>query len=361
MNSKPTRNSSIEMLRIISVFVIVLSHVVGGGKSLSGINKYFVIFQNSTIHAGVGVTCFMFISGYFGIQYSKDRLNHIWSIIWICSISTLIFGFASGGIDIASLFKSIFPVITRKYWYASCYVVLFVLSPWINGFVNNLENKDFQKLLSVSIGIFYVLPTIFYFEIMNDKGKGLVHMIICYMIGRYVAKYCEIEKIKTKYLWIACICSIILTFAGNMAATVVRDEISWPFSRECTITTLFTGIILCLIALKKKRNIKPVNRIAGYTFHVYLLNNALITLTEQYFVADMVSTFYMAEEIMITFVICITGFLLAVPIDRIASYLAKAAGKLEHFMFVYVKKYLDSLNRINNMKNNDCEDIKEDI
>lgn len=32
MVAKTIRNSNVELLRIISIFVIVLSHVVGGGK-----------------------------------------------------------------------------------------------------------------------------------------------------------------------------------------------------------------------------------------------------------------------------------------------------------------------------------------
>lgn len=171
-----------------------------GGESLRGLNEYLVIFQNSCIHAGVGVTCFIFISGYYGISFSRKRLNKIWSIIWVCAICSLFFSVISGNISLIDCFKSIFPVITKKYWYASCYVFLLILSPWINKFIDCLERKDLQKLLLVSIFLFYILPTFFYFDIMNDKGKGLVQMIVCYMVGRYIAKYIDILSIKLKRL-----------------------------------------------------------------------------------------------------------------------------------------------------------------
>lgn len=301
----------------------------GGGQTLSGFNEYLVIFQNSGIHAGVGVTCFIFISGYYGIGFSRKKLNKICSIIWVCSVCSLIVLFIRGSASLTECFKGIFPIITRKYWYASCYVFLLILSPWINKFTEGLEKDDFKKLLLNCIVLFYVLPTFFYFEIMNDKGKGFVHMVICYMIGRYVAKYTDAFGFEIKALWRSLLGIITISFAGNIAATLVRGEISWPFSRECTITTLLIGILLCLIALHGTGESKKINAIAAYTFHVYLLNNALIAFANQYFTANSNSVLYIFEQILIAGAICCIGVLLAIPLNIIASLVAKIMNGLE--------------------------------
>lgn len=330
IDNKIVRNSNIELLRIISIFVIVLSHVVGGGESLSGINEYLVIFQNSSVHAGVGVTCFIFISGYYGIRFSRKRLNKICSIIWMCSICSLFILFMSGNASLTECFKSIFPIITRKYWYASCYVFLLILSPWINEFTDNLEKDNFQKLLLACITLFYVLPTFFYFEIMNDKGKGFVHMVVCYMVGRYIAKYIDISNIKIKILWRDLLGIIAISFGGNIIATLVRGEISWPFSRECSITTLLIGILLCMIALHGTSESKKINAIAVYTFHVYLLNNALIIFISQYFCANENSMLYMFEQLLIAGAICCICVLIAIPLNMIAGLVAKVTNRIEN-------------------------------
>lgn len=250
----------------------------------------------------------------------------------------------STGIGLSYLCKTIFPIATRKYWYASCYIFLLILSPWINQFLDDLEKKFFQELLVVCVVLFYLFPTFFYFEIMNDKGKGLVHMIICYMIGRYVARYCDIKKFRLGRIWFSLLGIIFLTFVGNMGATLVRGEISWPFSRECTITTLLVGILMCMIALHGTGNSRAINAIAKYTFHIYLLNNALIVFTRQYIVADSSSMLFMLEVIAETILICVLCGLIAIPLDKIARLFAKVFDKIANVFYLFLNwsmKYIE--------------------
>ena len=115
------------------------------GQTLSEFNGYLVIFQNSGIHAGVGVTCFIFISGYYGFGFSRKKLNKICSIIWVCSVCSLIILFISGSASLTECFKGSFPIITKKYWYASCYFFLLILSPWINKFTEGHKKRPANK------------------------------------------------------------------------------------------------------------------------------------------------------------------------------------------------------------------------
>ena len=86
---KTKRASGIEFLRLLSLFGIILCHALSDGKSLTGINKYFCLLANSGIHAGVGVVCFMLITGYFGANFSLRRFNKTYSVIYICSLVCL--------------------------------------------------------------------------------------------------------------------------------------------------------------------------------------------------------------------------------------------------------------------------------
>lgn len=68
-----TRNSSIELLRILCIFGIIFMHTIAyGGDELSQMNRYLLIFANC--FTNLGVTCFMLISGYFGVRFNLQKL-----------------------------------------------------------------------------------------------------------------------------------------------------------------------------------------------------------------------------------------------------------------------------------------------
>lgn len=339
MANKNTRNSSVELLRIISIYAIVLSHVVGSGKSLGeGINEYLVIFQNSFVQAGTGVTCFMLITGYFGNKFSSHKLISTWSLIWVCSVFSTGLLFISGLSGKMELVKSLLPVITKKYWYASCYIFVFILSPWLNKFTERLSKKELKQLLIICIGLFYIIPTIFYFEIMEDKGKGLVHMIIAYMLGRYIRNYIDVKKLSVKKLWLLLFAAMSVTFIGNIAATLIRGQISWPFSRECTITILCIGVILVLLAVHTTLNNPIINKIAVYVFPIYLLNGAVISLTRKIF--DITKYYdsiaFLPLALLKTFFICSVCLLIALFLKCISAVITH----LIEILWLNIKKHV---------------------
>ena len=37
--------------------------------------------------------------------------------------------------------------------------------------------------------LFYICPTILFFEIQNDTGKGIINITLAYLIGQYLKVY----------------------------------------------------------------------------------------------------------------------------------------------------------------------------
>ena len=79
---KKTRNSNIEIVRIISMIFIVLSHytVHNGIENASlplGLNRY--ILEISTL-GNIGVILFVLISGYFSIEQKEFKFKKIISL-----------------------------------------------------------------------------------------------------------------------------------------------------------------------------------------------------------------------------------------------------------------------------------------
>ena len=263
------RNSSIELLRIISILGILCMHVGGVfGKSTHFVTIISLNLINSLFN--ICVTCFVLIAGYYGIKRKKDKLFSLWCIVVFYSIASVTVLLIMGEpIEIVTLFKFLFPTITAKYWYFTTYVILAVFAPYINKIPEVLSKKQFEGLLLLLILFFYAAPTFFYFEIIKDNGKGPVNMFVVYLIGRYIAVYKakSISRLKLGFMF----CGVIIAaFCLNVGASLLRKQ-SWaPFARDNSLFMLVGAVLFFLIFLNMSFVSKYVNFMAKNVFAVYI-------------------------------------------------------------------------------------------
>lgn len=183
------RNSSFELLRILCMFGIVSMHIFGVFyETAQGINQVFGVLINSLFNMGVSI--FMLISGYFGINGSvKKYLKLELEVLFYSGINLLIMIAARGDLNLTQMIWSVAPVMSGKYWYITTYMLLMIFSQYINQIAEKLEKIRFEKLLLLMFLVFSLIPTIIRFHVMNDGGKGLMNMLLMYWIGRYIRLY----------------------------------------------------------------------------------------------------------------------------------------------------------------------------
>ena len=97
------RNTNIELLRLLCMLMIFVCHILVHGYSLKNVDGELIAINNIQLILlsvlSPATYCFMFISGWYGITYSKKRLMHI---LYLCftaiAISLLVkFIFLGGG------------------------------------------------------------------------------------------------------------------------------------------------------------------------------------------------------------------------------------------------------------------------
>ena len=287
MNQK-SRNSNLEVLRILAMYMIVFIHA----------NMYLGYFcegktwllTNGIINgiSNIGVTCFVLISGYFGLKFSISKLLKMeCMMIGFSVIETILLCIfmpfeMQGAALLEQLVKTICPFITRKYWFYSCYICVFCFSGYINKFVEKLEKKEFQRLLAALILIFSVFPTFFYFEIIPDNGKGLVQMIMIYLMGRYIYKYGITRISKGKEI---CLFTMLWTINGISHEIPLEVGAIWHhFCKDNSITNLIMAVILFSWFKDWKVQSGIINRMAKNIFAVFALNNTLVSVVMHYVV-----------------------------------------------------------------------------
>lgn len=139
------RNIGIELLRIISMFFIVMQHFACHGianrETLSfSINKIFL--YNCQL-GDLGVVIFGIISGFF-LWRNKINIKKIFileievlffSILFLC-----IFGI-TGQVSLKSVIKSLFPFFSNTYWFYTAYVIVYILFMLLNNMWGGGTNK----------------------------------------------------------------------------------------------------------------------------------------------------------------------------------------------------------------------------
>ena len=145
MNSiaiKKTRDSNIELLRIVCILMIIAHHFAihpVWNFDTNSITANRVLVQALCIGGKLGVNCFLLISGYYLVG-SKGRsiksIARIWLQIFFYSVGITLLFVALGKTEfnIKSLVSACLPITTVTWDYASTYFVLILFTPFLNVF-----------------------------------------------------------------------------------------------------------------------------------------------------------------------------------------------------------------------------------
>lgn len=268
---KAERNSSFELLRLLCISGIVVMHSFAGIDTTSSlINTEVHILFNSLFNTGV--TCFILISGYFGIRFCLEKLIRLDIMIIFFSVcSTLLLG----DFGLKSLIKSFIPVLSRRHWFITCYFALCILAPFLNEIPRRLERAYFRNLLLVLFLLLSFIPTLTTYDIMQDAGKGLADFVMIYLTGRYLALY-KTEAHCKKALSAGFILCILFIFILDSVLTFSHGGILYnTFSRDCSAFIILASVLLLLLFREIKFTSRAVNRIARNVLAVTVLDSTL--------------------------------------------------------------------------------------
>lgn len=283
---KKGRNSSIELLRILGLVLVFWMHASASymGNELSAWLSILI-----TVIGNIGVSCFILISGYYGIRLDIKKMMHLDLMLvfysWTTLILSYIWGVSMGGEEILSC---LFPVIGKQSWYFTCYFALAFLSPFLNEMVEKLGELRLRQLLVVMLVIFSGITTIFFFDINEDGGKGIVQMILLYLIGRYIAVYHSAREFKTGRLVKIFLVTSGVNFCLNGALYVVTGTMQNRYARDNSLFTIAQAVCVFLIFRNFYFENATVNRVAKHVPAVFMFEWTLRSIISRY-VIDYVS------------------------------------------------------------------------
>ena len=190
------RNSSFELMRIVSMIFIVIGHTLSWGGVTDSANDFlkliiYIIYALIVVH----VNSFVLLTGYYQVQ-SKFKIKKVINILILMLFYRIFCLIIAINLDwiqyvgIKDLILKILPLSNFSYWYLNVYIVLYLISPYLNVFVNNTSKKKYGILLII-LFIFcsIITRTTMQEFIANEDGYSLIHFIFMYLVGGYLRKY----------------------------------------------------------------------------------------------------------------------------------------------------------------------------
>lgn len=267
-----SRNSNIELLRLLCIVMIISMHVFGLFSSNLETAGLAALSINNAV-CNMAVSIFMLISGYYGIHFSKNKLLGLWNIAFFWSIALI-------AIDVdhstKNLFRSFFPVLTGKYWFLTTYIILFFLAPYIEKMLNQIPKNQFQFLIGTLLLFFTFAPSFLMIEIMHDSGKGIMNMLTVYLIGRYMAFYGLPKKLSGQSGRIILLISITTIAMIDFIVEFKLESHFQMLSRDNSLLILLgSTTVFTMVMQIRPRTVIWINTLANYVFPIYVIQGVL--------------------------------------------------------------------------------------
>lgn len=295
MTLSAPRQSNIELLRIICFLGVIILHyanpILGGGllyvKDGGGIFNELILMLLTSIFV-CAVNVFVCITGYF--MSGKESCNLakptdlLIQVIIINVVTTLLNSILGNTVfSIKHLAVSFLP----KNWFVTLYIVLYLLSPYINSCIDRLNKMAYQRFLLLLLILFSVCPL--FVDVLQqwtgkeinglgtigkyggDYGYNIVNFIMMYVIGAYIRRFDVKCKSSILVLVLLALISAITGWAylDNISGFAAERN-AWEY---CNPLVIFEAVVVFLL-FKNMRNLQSrfINLIAKNCFFVYLLH-----------------------------------------------------------------------------------------
>lgn len=294
---KKIRESNIELLRIISMFLIVLSHCIPFNLSLS--SPYYIdvrvcsenisniVLALFSYSGQIGNAIFLVCSCWFLTESRSVKSEKIIKMIadtwFICLSFFVIFKLCGVEIGSSSMIKSFFPITVGSYWFITCYLVFYLIHPLINMIINGQDKRQlFITVLAGSI-LYLFINTLLYetvFECSNLIRFTVVYLFIAYL-KKYMPSFMDnirINKVIFVFSVIALLLLIIATNLLGLRISLLNGQLlHWSQYNNPIILLMAVS----LFNLFRSINIKSgaINLISATTLLIYIIHgNPLVNV-----------------------------------------------------------------------------------
>lgn len=295
-NAVYDRNVGIEVLRVVSMFMVVFLHVLNHGidypkLKLFSINWFFGWFIEALCYCAVNI--YAMISGYVMVN-SKTRVARLiilwFEVLFYSVISEIILKILfPNEVGVKDIVKAVVPVCSQQFWSFTAYFAMFWFIPVFNWIVHNLELKKFRYLIYALLTIFGFVPWVS--EIFGTTAFGVAEgytalwLSILYLVGAGIRVYgfsaFSLRKREHSASWFlnTALLSGGLIFLSKIVLTILTVKIlerefgtAQFYSYLSPLVVLEALLLLCFFSRLKIENGEFWIKVGKLTFGIYLVH-----------------------------------------------------------------------------------------
>lgn len=354
MADEKKRQANFELLRIVAMMMVIVLHYIVKGKmsvklSVDGsiANHMWWLIQG---FCNVAVNVYILISGYFLVK-SQWRISKLVKLVCQVLFYSIVVGLVMYGIGkasvsvpfLAAIFERagvatsynfsnwlniILPIEYEHYWFATAYVVMYMLSPILAVAVKELPQNQLKAVIVALLCFFCIPKSINPYLIPTDAyGYDFGWFICLFLIAGYIRCYgIRLFSSKSKSLLIYVLSTIANWGVCAVTGAICRNTGKLEYYMDMTYAYNYILVLISSVALfyawtyidiKEGKFANLVCNVAPYTFGVYLLHeNVGIRLIWPYLLgADRVNGFglqilHMLLSVVVVFAIgCIVDWI----------------------------------------------------
>lgn len=352
-----TRDSGVELLRIILMLQVIYLHVSNFGKfaainlELGGIHE--LIYWLHQMLSRCPVYVFILISGYFSVT-SKATIKNIWpkagkvyssAVFYSLGITLLLLITGITNVDLGDIVKSFFPLTSRTWYFISTYLIVFVLSPVVNLALTRLSKKEYAILIAVLFFLFSIWQIGSNVAPFNSiisvnsvaeatKGRGIYGFLFMYILGGYIRLHLkQHDKPRWRYL------AMFFGFAFIDVALVyllrgvpILENYLSVVNHNNAPIAIMQGVCLLLFFRTVHFKSKIINKISSHNLGVYMFHEHWLmrgVIWDKLFVVTQNPTFYASPFYLIKiYGIIIAIYAVGTVIDMGRELIFNTLGKL---------------------------------
>ena len=288
------RSSNFELMRIFAMLLIITYHyaLFSNFRYTAGTISFNRLFYQSMLLDGkTGVNLFVMVSGYFMIRSRGVRTSKVLQLwgqcfFWIMGIWLVFHKKINGfGAMAQDTFKGkLFFLSSGVQWFISTYMVMYLLSPYINEMLLALSRTRFRRMLVIT-GIFWCLiPTLGWIPgmIVTDfEGSDLTFFLWLYYLGAYLRLYHEEHGRRPRFwffcaagVWAVCMGVIVAVdlWGKKMMSKLSLLDYLFNYQNHVLIVLLSLFLFLGFKELEVK-NSRVINAVSSLTFGIYLIHD----------------------------------------------------------------------------------------
>ena len=298
---KKERESGIELYKVIAIFLIVLSHVI---QTLTEPNYVLGIGEGTFINIATATTdlnilllaffricgalgnnMFFICSAWFLVNSKKMSLKkviHMILDVWIINM-IVFFGLHAIGVQlqISDTVKIFFPTTFANNWYITCYLLFYMIHPFLNRMIEQLSINEHLALTSFLFVIYFIVPVLPLEEINLFFANEFVIFLATYVIVSFIEIYknewTENLKFNECILFVSIISYVVLIlcvdFLGLRTNYFLNRLVRWNMNNSLF---MFLIAFSSFNIMKKKKFInRSINYLSSLSLLVYIFHENL--------------------------------------------------------------------------------------